>query len=96
MIYLIALPIAALLYHSICLLLRKHMDREPFWLKAYALFGLFYIIAAPSLFVNFLSREFGFSNATSAYSMGITAILVLFLTIKFAPSKQKEKTEEWS
>ncbi|MCM3405930.1 hypothetical protein [Cytobacillus oceanisediminis] len=96
MYYFIALPIAALLYHSICLLLKKYMDREPFWLKIYALAGLGYIIAAPSLFINFLTRELGFSNETSAYSMGITAILVLLLAIKFAPSKQREKTEEWS
>lgn len=94
MFYLIALPVAALLYHSVNVLLKQYVGREPLWLKTYALASLAYFVAIPSLFVRYVSVNIGLSNETSAYAMAIVGTIILVVTIRFAPTKDKEKTRE--
>lgn len=97
MYYLIALPIAALLYHSIWNLGKKYMGHEPFWLKVYAFASLIYIIVTPISFVYFISGKLGLSNSISAYLALFISITVLVLAIKFYPKQiiQKDGVKEW-
>lgn len=97
MYYLVALPIAVLLYHSIWNLGKKYMGHEPFWLKIYAFAALIYIIVTPISFVYFISERLGFSNSTSAYLAIFIGITVLVSTIKFYPKQviQKDGVKEW-
>lgn len=95
MFYLLALPIAALLYHSIYRLMVKYIGREPLWLKIYVLVALIYIVGAPVLFINYLSQKLGLSDPASVYATGIIG-LGIFLTIINTLPKKRTEGREWS
>jgi hypothetical protein len=96
MYYLIALPLAALLYHSIWNLGKKYMGREPFWLKVYAFATLIYIFLTPVSLVHFICERLGIPGSISFYLTAFVGITVLVLAIKFYPKEVKDKGKEWN
>ena len=91
MYYLIAIPIAALLYHSIWILGKEYLGKEPLWLKIYMLLSLIYIVVIPAASVNYLLDKLGFSETISAIVMGLTVFVIFFLAITHYPKRTIKK-----
>lgn len=96
MYYLIALPLAALLYHSIWNLGKKYMGREPFWLQVYAFATLMYIFVTVISLVHFICERLGIPGSISIYLMAFVGIAVIVCAVKFYPKKIKDEGKEWN
>ena len=92
MIYL-CIPIALLLFHSLHSLSRKHLGKEPVWLRFYAITVLMFILFASVLVVNNILLIFTSSGVIRAFGMlAITLIILLLFANKMPKKVHKNKT----
>ncbi|MBK5482991.1 hypothetical protein JFV29_14175 [Peribacillus sp. TH16] len=89
--YLIAIPIAVLLYHSIWIIGKKYIGKEPLWLKVYLWCVLLYVVITPTVFVNYLFDKLKIPGTITTYAMLLTGLLVFFLAITCYPKQTIEK-----
>ncbi|WP_161823281.1 hypothetical protein [Sporotomaculum syntrophicum] len=92
-IYLLALLVAALMFHSLYALSVQYLNKKkPLWFNIYAGIGGIYVIGAPCVSAIDLTLKLGFENSIAAFVGGVVSIIITILICNVLP---KEKNSYW-